>query len=231
MSRARYQFDTRRKYFATAAGVRLYEFPAHKKLLTMTKVTFATPFAINEKDELEVSRRMEAIVWVGDDGAGRKFLDDVGVIRDAEGVRPPVAPPRIWCRFDAPAGRSGYQALFDYGVIPAGTYTVEPVVVTAINVSGLVFSADDDSVTWRGEALVLTRLNSQILKVLHQNYPRDVSIDQLKERVEKWRGLRGLREETVRTAIYDLRRRLPAGLSILTGSKGYRLPLTDSDAT
>src|SRR5262249_55694100 len=155
-------------------------------------------------DKLVTSDQLEAVVWLRpqEEEADAAFLRDTGVVQCKGEFRVHRGVKALLCRFGKGHGRDKYQALEEYIPVPPGRYPVEPVVVERQS-SGLVFRPGD-IVRLKGKELELSKLQLQILRVLHEHYPVRVSIDELREGVAKWDH--STSTETITQAVSSLRR-------------------------
>ncbi len=222
MRKARYEFERNRRYFAWAVAVEALDLPGYGKLISVIRMTLATPFVLESGDRPKSSHRMEAVAWLyPDHAADDQFLRDIGVIQ-VRGQYKIRGQKYVWCEFGDPSRRSGYQPIIRHGVIPAGTYSAPPIVVEEQKKTGIAF--DSNSVRFRGKRIRLTNLQQSLLQELDRYYPGRVSLDVLRRAIPKWRRL-GPTEQAMRVAIAELRKVIRPTLDISPqdGDDGWAL--------
>ncbi len=213
VSRARYPFDPDLRYYARVAQARLVEFPSVEKVIRYVRITLATPLCKTKGGKVVPSTEVEAQAWVDLDNDPTGFLRTAQVSVADDGACS-VKPGWMWVTFHRPSRPGGYQAIAT--ATPTSEKPSWQGAVDAAYLPGLQ-SLGNGRFVWREEAFDLPTQQADVLDVLARRYGQRVSEQELRRSVADWD--RATSYESVRQAIYALRKLLPHGLSIPRGKQ------------
>lgn len=213
MPRARYRFDTQRKYFAWAVSGVPRQLPGIGETHHFFKVTLATPYHL-DGEVLRASQQWEAVLWLNTESDDdQEFLDQAGFKSNAEGEYFISSMSiRLWCQFGEPKRDSGYQALEVFEIVQPNEYSVEPQAVSASARSGLVF-LPDHTVEWNGTPIEVGGQKRIILDLLDGAFGRPVPMGQIAKALGKQNNVASTR--TIVESISQTRKLLPKNLAII----------------